>query len=192
MASAPIAPTSTEHLINAPVLPPNQIAATLADLANWELLPHEYFYDPDDYRGAWWQHSKMLATLVDLKLNREDDWVLKRVLYRDQSEEQELGWLVIQAFAQEVASTGADFQIVHLPTPVELDVQRRLGRWPYQTFLDALDQAYTVVHPEGDLLKAVETEGLDAVYDGHFTARGNRIVADILQQSVVGMRQPAP
>ena len=179
-------------LINVPVLPPSQVAATLADLANWELLPHEYYYDPDDYRGAWWQRSKMLATLVDLKLNREDRWVLKRVLYRDQSEAQKLGLLVIQAFAQEVTATGAEFKIVHLPTPTEMNVWRRLGRWPYQNLLDTLDKTHAVVHPEVELLKAVEADGLDAIYAGHFTARGNRIIADILQQSVVGMAHPAP
>ncbi len=172
-------------LINVPVLPPEQVAETLRDLEHWPLLPHEHFYDPAAYQGAWWRHSKMLATMVDMQVKQDDPWVLKRILYRDGSDDQKLGWAVIQAFAQEVAANGAEFKIVHLPTPVEMDVQRRLGRWPYQVFLDALDDSYDVVHPEQELLAAVEKDGLSAMFEGHYTAAGNRIIAEHLQAEII-------
>ena len=93
---------------------------------------------------------------------------------------------VIQAFAREVTATGAEFRILHLPLPTDLDLRRRLGRWPYQTFLTELDAAYRVVHPEDRLLSEVEESGLSALYKGHFTALGNRIIAEELFRDLVG------
>jgi len=177
------------RLVNVPVPPPGQLAGTLRNLDRWELLPHEYFYDPADYRGAWWQHSKLLATWTELKSGSDDTWVLKRILYRDNSEEQQLGWGMIQAFAREVEATGAEFRVLHLPLPIDLDVKRGLGRWPYQTFLDELDLEFQVVHPEDRLLSAVEESGVSAVYEGHFTARGNRIIAEELLRDLTDNRK---
>jgi hypothetical protein len=172
-------------LINVPVLPPEEVPGTLEHLDRWELLPHEHFYDPADYQGAWWQHSKLLATWKELKTGADDPWLVKRMIHRDRSEEQQLGWSVIQAFALEVEAAGAAFHIVHLPLPADLDVKRRLGRWPYQTFLDALDDPYQVTHPEGRLLTEAEKSGVGAVYAGHFTALGNRIIAEALLRDLI-------
>ena len=72
-----------DFLINVPVLPPGRVAEVLGDLENWALLPHEHFYDPADYRRVWWRHSKMLATLSDLKSGQNDTWLFKRLLYHD-------------------------------------------------------------------------------------------------------------
>ena len=168
------------RLINVPVLPPDRLVPTLRDLENWELLPHEFFYDRRDYESAWWQRSKLLATVVDLKTNRDDEWLLKRILYRENSEEQRLGWAVIQAFARDVDAAGATFLIVHLPTQQEMALSRRLGRWPYQTFLDALDGEYEVVHPERAMFAAVRDSGFAKLFAGHYTQFGNQIVADAI------------
>lgn len=168
------------RLINVPVLPLDRIVPTLRDLDNWDLLPHEYFYDRRDYQGAWWQKSKLLATVAEFRTHSDDEWLLKRILYRENSEEQQLGWAVIQAFAQEVAATGATFLIVHLPTKQEMGLSLRLGRWPYQTFLDALDQEYAVVHPEQAMGALVRESGIDELFAGHYTRAGNEIVADAI------------
>lgn len=164
-------------LINVPVLPPERMAATLSDLDAWELRPHEYFYDPADFQGSWWQRSKLLATAYDLKVNQEDRWLLKRIIFREKSEEQQLGWAIIQAFDMEVTATGARFMIVHLPSNQEMKLRVGLGRWSYQTFLDALDGAYDVVHPEGALMQAAQAHGLGEIFAGHYNEKGNRIIA---------------
>ena len=139
------------QLINIPVLEPDRLADTLRDIDTWELRPHEYFYDPEDFQGAWWQNSKLLATVVDLKVHGPDRWLLKRIIFEEKSDEQQLGWSLVQAFNQEVAATGARFMIVHLPSRQEMELRAGLGRWSYQTFLDALDDGFEVVHPEDEL-----------------------------------------
>ncbi len=103
---------------------------------------------------------------------------------------------MIQAFAQEAAADGAAFAVVHLPTPPDLDLRRRLGRWPYQAFLDGLDRSTAGGPPRGGPDRpGPAREGMDAVYRGHFTAAGNRIVAAAVQRALlaaVGAASPAP
>jgi len=177
-------------LINVPVLPPDRVAPTLADMEAWPLRPREFFYDPDDYRGAWWQRSRLLATIAEFRRGDDDPWLVKRTVYQDRGEEPQLGWGIIEAFAREVDAAGADFMIVHLPTVRDLYLHQRLGRFPYQAFLDELDRAYDVVHPEGDLIDAIEAESVAAVFDGHYNARGNRIIATHLQDAVLEAESP--
>ena len=148
------------QLINIPVLEPDRLAETLRDIDTWELRPHEYFYDPEDFQGAWWQNSKLLATVVDLKVHGPDRWLLKRIIFEEKSDEQQLGWSLVQAFSQEVAATGARFMIVHLPSRQEMELRAGLGRWSYQTFLDALDDGFEVVHPEDELGAGGHRRGL--------------------------------
>jgi hypothetical protein len=166
-------------LINVPVLPPEKLADTLRNLDSWELVPHEYFYDPADFAGAWWQSSKLLATTAALGRGGNDPWLMKRIIFQDKSEEQQLGWMVVQAFAQEVAATGADFKIVHLPSHPEMELRAGLGRWTYQTFLDALDSQFEVVHPEGALIEAADGN-FGRIFAGHYNRTGNRLVAEAI------------
>ncbi len=167
-------------LINVPVLPPDRMVDTLRNFDTWELRPHEFFYDPADFQASWWQHSKLLATAIDLKIGREDRWLLKRIIFQERSEEQQLGWAVIQAFRQEVAALGARFLIVHLPSHPEMKLHAGLGRWTYQTFLDALDGEFDVVHPEAALIRAVGQGGVGEVFAGHYNEKGNQIIAEVM------------
>jgi hypothetical protein len=170
-------------LINVPVLPPEELAGTLRDFETWDLWRHEYFYDPADFRGAWWQHSKLLASAATLSSGDRDPWLTKRILFLDGGEEQQLGWMIISAFSQEVAASGAEFRIVHLPSHPEMELWQRLGRWTYQTFLDALDGQFDVVHPEADLLQAAEGD-LQRVFQGHYNAVGNLVIADAVARGL--------
>jgi hypothetical protein len=167
-------------LINVPVLPPDMIVDTLRHFDEWELRPHEFFYNPADFQASWWRQSKLLATVVDLKVNRENRWLLKRIIFQENSEEQQLGWGVIQAFNQEVITAGARFLIVHLPSHPEMELHAGLGRWTYQTFLDTLDDEYDVVHPETALIKAAAEGGFGEIFAGHYNEKGNQIIAEVM------------
>lgn len=164
------------ELINVPVLPPEKLAATMANIDHWDLTPHEHFYDPADFQGSWWQSSKLLATVADLRKGDHDPWLMKRIIYLENSEEFQLGWMVVQAFAQQVTASGAEFMVVHLPSHPEMDLRGGLGRWTYQTFLDALDEQFDVIHPEASLIEAAQGD-LTRIFAGHYNAEGNRIVA---------------
>jgi hypothetical protein len=153
---------------------------TLRNFDDWKLRPHEYFYDPVDFQASWWQGSKLLATVVDLKAGQENHWLLKRIIFQEKSEEQQVGWAVIQAFNQEVAAVGAEFMIVHLPSNQEMVLHAGLGRWTYQTFLDALDGEFDVVHPEAALIRAAGERGFGDIFDGHYNQKGNRIIAEAM------------
>ncbi len=64
------------RLIDVPVLPPDQVAPTLAHLDRWDLLPWEHFYDPADYRGAWWRRSQAAGGAGGPGAPRDDPFLL--------------------------------------------------------------------------------------------------------------------
>jgi hypothetical protein len=103
---------------------------------------------------------------------------MKRIIFQPKSEEGQLGWAVIQAFEQEVARAEARFLVVHLPSHPEMALHKGLDRWTYQTFLDALDQQFEVVHPEGALFQAAGSGGLTEIFRGHYNEKGCSIVAE--------------
>jgi hypothetical protein len=93
----------------------------------------------------------------------------------------------MEAFAKGAAESGAKFLIVHLPTQQDLDILRRLGRLPYQSFMDALDQTYEVVHPEARMLRVAQnSSSYGELFAGHYTPLGNRIVAEALFTHING------
>ena len=47
-----------------------------------------------------------------------------------------------------------------------------------------------MVHPEEGLFAAVSEGGFGDVFAGHYTARGNAIIAERLLMSIVGDSQP--
>jgi hypothetical protein len=167
-------------LINVPVLPLDQIIPTLRDIDNWELQPYEYYYDPRDYQRPWWRRSKLLAVTVDLLGNQDDEWFIKRMIYQQDGEDQRLAWAIIEAFASEVTGNQAQFLIVHLPSLPDLEIYPRLGKLPYQSLLDALDERYHVVRTERQLLAAGQDSGFANLFRGHYTWFGNRIVAEAI------------
>jgi len=171
-------------LVNVPVLPIDQIVPILHNFENWELHPYEYFYDSHYYESSIWQHSKLLALIADRLSPGAKEWYKKRILYKTNDEEQRLGWEIFAAFAEEVAANGANFLIVHLPAQQDLEVMRQLGNFPYQSFLDALDEKYDVIHTEQQLLQAVHRTSYADLYAGHFTPMGNSIIADALSEFI--------
>jgi hypothetical protein len=70
--------------------------------------------------------------------------------------------------------------IVHLPSNQEMVLHAGLGRWSYQTFLDALDNEYDVVHPEAALIRAAREGGFGEIFAGHYNQKGNRIIAETM------------
>jgi hypothetical protein len=189
MAAGQLAP------INMPVMPIDKILPTLHNFDDWKLRPYEHFYDPHDYRFSLWQHSKLLALVADRISPRIKEGYNKRILYNPNGDDQILGREIIAAFAQAVSAHGADFLIVHLPTQQDLEVMRRLGKLPYQSFLNALDEKYDVVHTEEQLLQAVARTSYADIYAGHYTPMGNGIISkallDFILQRIENFRDGA-
>jgi hypothetical protein len=64
-----------------------------------------------------------------------------------------------------------------------MELWQSLGRWTYQTFLDALDAQFEVVHPEADLLQTAEGD-LQRVFRGHYNALGNLVIAEAVARGL--------
>lgn len=173
------------RLINVPVPSPEQLVEILRRFDDWELRPHEAFYDPADFQGRWWQASKLLGVAQQLGVQGQDPWLMKRIIFTGQGEEQQLGWALMRAFEQEASSIGARLLVLHLPSHPEMELHGQLGRWTYQTFLDALDGGFEVVHPEDALFHATAGGGLTEIFAGHYNAKGNRIIAETVFRHLV-------
>ncbi len=70
--------------------------------------------------------------------------------------------------------------IVHLPNHPEMELRAGLGRWTYQTFLDALEGDFDLVHPEDALIQAAGEGGFGEIFAGHYNEKGNRIIAEVI------------
>jgi hypothetical protein len=49
---------------------------------------------------------------------------------------------------------------------------------PYADLLAAIEKNHTVIHPEAPLLEALKSRPVEDLIESHYTARGNRLIAD--------------
>ncbi len=174
------------RLINAPALDPHRILSTMDHIDEWPLAQHEYWYRREDYRKKIWHASKLLTLLFQLAEEARGTagrGTSAGNMYALEGEPARVTIKIIEAFKKDVESSGATFYAVYLPWLWELNILADRGPLPYTRLLNAIEDITTVIHPEGALLSEAATikpEGLFAAYQGHYSVKGNGIIADVL------------
>ncbi len=185
------------RLINSPTLDPHRILATMDNMDEWALSKHEYWYRKEDYGNKIWHVSKLLTLLshfVEKARRKAGHGASARNIYALDGEPAHVTLKIIQAFKNDVESSGAKFYAVYLPWLWELKIMAARGALPYAELLDTIEDIATVIHPEQEMLSeaaAITPEGLFADYLGHYSVGGNEIVADVLTHFLRG-EAPAP
>jgi lysophospholipase L1-like esterase len=184
------------RLINQPTPLPAAIPGWIAALPTSEYAPYEYYYDPDDYAEAWWQHSAALSLLdalrrylrVDLagvpRLQLADD----AVAMRQGSEAYRLALAVIGAWAEAARDDGACFVIVHLPLRSAV-IAHQAGEPPHYA---ALRDELRAAHPWIETLDAFPRADLDAQFapGGHYSPAGSRLIAAAIADQLAASDAP--
>lgn len=159
---------------NVPTVPPRQLASLLASPEGHPLLEHERFHDW--YAPRWWRHAKVLA-LVETVLVTRGAGELEL-----DDEAHDLAARLIDAFARDVAASGAAFLVVHLPRRMDLEARLAGAELWYATLLREIAERHTLLDPTsavaGPLVRLFAERG-------HYAAELNRRVGEALVEPVL-------
>jgi hypothetical protein len=175
------------RLVNVPTLRPERIGEVLSDFEQWELSPHEFYYQPANYADSVLYRSRLLCFLssgVGTLFSQRRPYAS---FFSEGSESREITWRIIERFEREVRAEGSEFVIVHIPT------RKRLSRmsWGldlrYRDLLDALIARYDVADPTDGLMAALKIHGMEPLRagGGHYSGIANRAIADAAATTLI-------
>ena len=168
------------ELINYPALPPADLMEVYEDFDRHPLSAYEFYYSGVSPIPDWWPYPR-LANVIYQAIAKPtepgDD------LGRD-SERGQLGKAITDAFAEDVAESGASFIVAHLPVQHELASHHNGGRPPYTFLLKYFEATYSYL-PVEDLLGPQYLEPRYWGGTGHYGPEINQIVGEALAIKIV-------
>ncbi|HXI14344.1 MAG TPA: hypothetical protein VNM92_17130 [Thermoanaerobaculia bacterium] len=166
-------------LMNDPTVPVGQIVARLAKFGADPLRHIESFYD-HNYTRRWFHVSKLLAIVLDRLQQRNNTQHLQDRLYRSGSEATNLTLLTLKEFQKAVEANGSRFFLVYLPTRDRVEARMHGRSDSTEELYREICHRFPVIDPLEDLLGAAKRWGIQDVVPGHYSGRGNRIVAAVI------------
>ena len=167
------------ELINSPVVPPEQLIATFESFASDPLARYEAYYRGRDAASRWWAGSRLIALIHEVLKSSPS---LDETRYGPGSERGELGKAIVDAFAADVAATGAEFIIAHLPLQQHLVHLQGGGDPPFAFVQDYFATAYHYVPLEQHLGKFTADQYHGST--GHYLAEVTTVVGQVLAQEI--------
>ncbi|MDD5217193.1 MAG: SGNH/GDSL hydrolase family protein [Candidatus Omnitrophica bacterium] len=180
-------------LLNVPTPKPEEMAGLIEHVTDWGLLPYEYWYRAEDYRQHLWLKSKLIGLFLDRIENGIPFFFglsYRRTVFALGREPAKMTLAILQAFREEVVSSGARFFVVHLPRQQDLDALVRGKELPYKELLKAVEAFSEVVRPEDAMARKAREMTVKGVCPRHYSKAGNEIVADTIfrfLQSEIGV-----
>ena len=92
---------------------------------------------------------------------------------------------IMRAFKRDVELQGARFYIVHLPHRRDLATLLKGDPLRDAELLEALATPSFVIHPERAMLCEARDSTIDTLFSGHYSATGNRIVAETITEFIL-------
>ena len=167
---------------NKPTIAPDRVPAALATFESSPLRRYEFFYT-EKYRPYWWRKSRLLSVLADARHKDESVDVMRR-----DGEGIRLTLAILDRFKNDVSVTGKPFLLVYLPLKDNLAAQLRGEKDPWDPYVNMFRKDFRIVDPTARLLEIARRKGVDAVAPGHYSAEGNRAVAEALADAIAKMR----
>jgi len=167
---------------NKPTIAPDRVPAALATFESSPLRRYEFFYT-EKYRTYWWRRSRLLSVLADARHKDESVDVM-----RTDGEGIQLTLAILDRFKNDVSVTGKPFLLVYLPLKDNLAAQLRGEKDPWDPYVNMFRKDFRIVDPTARLLEIARRKGVDAVAPGHYSAEGNRAVAEALADAIAKMR----
>ncbi len=167
------------ELINSPVVPPEQLIATFESFASHPLARYEAYYPGRDTADSWWFGSRLIAFIHELM---KQNAPLDANNYGPGSERGELGKAIVDAFAEDVMATGAEFVIAHLPIWQHLAHLQGGGESPFAFLQDYFAATYHYVPLEGHLgeLPIDQYRGPT----GHYLSEATLVVGQVIASEI--------
>ncbi len=166
-------------LINYPALPPAKLMEVYEEFDRHPLSAFEFYYSGASPIPDWWPFPR-LANLINQAIAEppkpSDD-------LGPDGERGQLGKALADAFAEDVAISGASFIVAHLPAQYELASHHNGGRPSYTFLLEHFDAAYPYLPAEALL----GPEYIKPRYwggTGHYGPEINQIVGEALASKI--------
>lgn len=171
------------ELVNVPAIAPEALAATVADIDTWSLAPYEAYYNPSDYRVRPWHVSRLatfVSTVIAESVRPQDDRVATPA-------EETLALELLETFKESVERAGARFLVVHLPRRSDLRSLAETGALPNTRLLAQVAARFDYLESADGMVEAARRRSFGALFteSAHYSAEGNRIVANLLARRLL-------
>jgi hypothetical protein len=176
------------RLINVPAVPPEQLVETIQNLESWDLARYEYFFNPQDYQDSWRFKSRLLSFGLSLTAGQGTE----QHLYSLNQEPAQLTLKIIQTFKQEVEATGQKFLVIHLPRESNMATLVAGNTLEYADLLAEIGRTNTTIYPEQRLAAEAQASSLEALFKGHYSPRGNQVIAEVVAESLLSSAHLLP
>nr|HPJ71944.1 SGNH/GDSL hydrolase family protein [bacterium] len=180
------------ELLNSPVVPPEQVADTIADLPSSPLAAYEFWYNPDNYSNSPIYTSRLLwllHTVLGPKAPRPGsrrDYRPGRHYWDPESEPMAVAQKILEEFAREAREAGEIPIVLHIPKENDVELAEAGKELAHYRILQALEKEGVIVV---DPLPAMK--GKSRLYKkSHYSSKGGRIVARALADRIIRELKP--
>lgn len=177
-------------MINVPTLKPERLISVMENIESWDMLKYEYWFDPEDYRVRIWLTSKFIAVFLDT-INKVREKVTghepEEFFYSLHREPAQLTLKIVQEFRKNVESNGAKFYVVHLPWENDLMCLFHGDKLAYIELFKELEKFVEIIPTQNNLLDEARKSTMDTLFvkgKGHYSAKGNRVIADVIAEAL--------
>lgn len=136
-----------------------------------------------------WYASRLAAFATSGLTNRFSSRRKDYDFFADTSVSRQLAERIIEAFQTDVLEAQARFVIVHLPTQKPLRDLLKEKPLEYQDLLDTLASQYHLIDPALGLIHQAKAHSFDDLFapeSHHYSAIGNRVVAETITVDLLG------
>ena len=172
-------------VINQPTVSLDKLPGVMANMDDWPLTRHEWFYNPDDFRRKWWQRSRFVSLLVDRWTEAEEPGISRApsTLKLD-GEPVQVTLQILREFREEVERQGGRFYVVHLPKRSDIDRILRNKGLTYGRIWDKVESEHHTIDPLPVLMKHAREADPDDLYVSvkhpHYTNLANQLIAELV------------
>jgi len=175
--------------INIPAIPPEELIDVMENIDSWDLAQYEYWLA--NYQKTIWQKSKLISLIVNevpqiSKLyNISDDYYFSL-----NEEPATITRKITEEFKRDVETSGIKFYIVYLPLKEYFQDLFEGDELPFNELLKEIEKIAYTIHPEHKLLIEAKQSKPEALFQGgHFSARANQIIADVIAASIIQKKE---
>lgn len=171
-------------LANKPTVSPEKIPETLASFDRSPLRRFETFYT-SKYEPRWFLRSRLVAVTFDALRRRRAEAAPN--LGDPEGEGVRVTRRILEMFRNDVRVTNRPFLLVYLPLKDNIQAQVEGRSDPAEPLVALFRQEFELVDPSSRLVALARERGADAVAPGHYSAEGNRAVAEAVAEKIASL-----
>jgi hypothetical protein len=172
-------------LANRPTVAPEKIAETLASFHLSPLRRFETFYTAK-YEPRWYLRSRLVAVIADGVTRRRGETAQN--LGDPEGEGVRVTRRILEMFRNDVRVAKRPFLLVYLPLKDNIQAQLDGGGDPAEPLVALFRHDFDLVDPSARLVALARERGAEAVAPGHYSADGNRAVAEALAERIASLK----